>query len=105
MVTIADSKEQQRQMAIMLVSMETFQKYVRTMGKEAVEMRDAMFIQILGDLPLDLVKEAILQYCKTNPAYPAPADIRPIAESLFYKRKNKLEKLAKLQQLASKAAA
>lgn len=71
--------------------------------RQPVDPRDAMiWAATLGDLPFGLVRDAVVEWIRSSPYWPRPADLRERARLIDAQRQRER---AKRQQLAGRAAA
>jgi hypothetical protein len=101
-VPLRQTEDGEAQISRVLVVMETFQKYTKSLGIEAAIQRDKMFCRILGDIAPDLIMTGFSEYCRDHADMPAPADIYALVSTRMHLRKRKFDRLQKLWSLMDK---
>lgn len=93
LVPLSQDLEGQDKLSMMLLTMDTCQKYAKDLGKKGVKLRDIAFQKILKGYPSSSIEEAIYEYMNKNPDYPSPAEIKKLAETKKYVLESRLERL------------
>lgn len=104
LVPLSQDLEGQDKLSMMLLTMDTCQKYAKDLGKKGVKLRDIAFQKILKEYPSSVIEEAVYEYINKNPDYPSPAEIKKSAETKKYVLESRLEKLEILLEATQKGS-
>lgn len=105
-VPVRSSPELLERLGRILAGVFSSQKIYNTpVDRDAMAARKRLFVEILGDYPIDAIDRAFIAYCADRDDIPAPANIKKLVESdlklmkvrLMISRMKKMKKMAENQ--------
>lgn len=104
-VPVRSSPELRNQLGALLAGVFASQKIYNTpMDREALTARKRLFVEILGDYPIDAIDRAFIAYCADHDDIPAPANIKKIVDSdmALLRARRMIRRMQKMKEIAER---